>query len=120
MFTDGNFNHFWENGPQMRLTADQRAHLAQEGLTTIANFSDFNKDTLDHAFKNIKRSEPAIVEVRNPAGNVITAAVSAICGEPLQAIQKYHIHTARIGHEYLTTVAHPVTPQAMHFTNCLS
>ncbi|GFH62136.1 hypothetical protein CTEN210_18612 [Chaetoceros tenuissimus] len=118
-FTPQNLTNFWENGPQMRLTADQRARLAQEGLTTIDDFSDFNEDTLDDAFKNMKRSEPAIAEVRDAANTVITAAVPAIRGEPLQAIQKYRIHTARIAHEYLTTVARPVTPQTMNFNGCL-
>ena len=80
MFTAANLTAFWANNPQMRLTADQRARLAQEGLASVADFSDFNEDTLNDAFKNMKHSEPAIPEVTNAAGDVVTAAVPAIRG----------------------------------------
>ena len=47
---------FWTNGLQMFLTALQRASFAQEGLATITDFADFDKDTLNNRFKNIKFS----------------------------------------------------------------
>lgn len=119
MFTAANLTAFWENNPQMRLTADQRARLAQEGLASVADFSDFNEDTLNDAFKNMKHSEPAIPEVTNAAGDVITAAVPAIRGNLPGAIVKHRILTARIAHEFLTTTDRPITPQTMHYTNVL-
>ena len=60
-FNNQALTSFWTNGPQMSLTALQRARLVQEGLATITNFEDFDKDTLNDAFKNMNFSQP-----RNP------------------------------------------------------
>ena len=58
LFNNQALTSFWTNGPQMSLTALQSAHLVQEGLATITDFADFDKDILNDIFKNMKFSQP--------------------------------------------------------------
>ena len=84
-FNNNETDSFFTNGPQMSLSNAVRARLATEGLTTVADFSDFKEDQLNNAFKNMRTSipgVPAIPEVRD-ANNVIQQAlVPAIPATP--------------------------------------
>ena len=95
----------------MSLTALQRAYLAQEGLTTITDFVDFDKDTLNNVFKNMKFSQPRDPDTVPP--------VPPVVGVPLSVKQKFHIHTARIAFKYLTDTNHPANSQLMNYSNSL-
>ena len=124
-FSAAQLTAFWTNAPQMNISAGQRIKLQDQGLSTIEDFRHFDEETLDIAFKNLKFSQsgiPAIPEVTDANGNVITAAVPAvppIVATPIGAIQAYRIHTARLAYEYLTTVGRAVTPLLMNFTASL-
>ena len=105
-FNNQALTSFWTNGPQISPTVLQRACLAQEGLATITNFADFDEDTLNDAFKNIKFSQPGDPDTVPP--------VLPVVGIPLSVKQKFRIHTARIAFKYLTDTNCPINPQSMN------
>ena len=86
----------------MSLTVFQRACLAQEGLVTITDFVDFDEDTLNDVFKNIKFSQPGDPDTVPPILLVVYV--------PLSVKQKFHIHTVHIAFKYLTDTDRPVNP----------
>ena len=51
---------FFENGPQMGLTAVQRTRLAGEGLAQLADFEEFKEDQLELAIKNLRTPVPRV------------------------------------------------------------
>ena len=81
VFTNVQNTSFFENGPQMHLSAAVRARLAQEGLVSVEDFEDFKEDQLKAAYKNMRTSIPgtaAIAEQADNNGNVIVPAVPAV------------------------------------------
>jgi hypothetical protein len=91
-FNNQALTNFWTNGPQMALSAPQRARLAQEGLALITDFADFDEDTLNDAFKNMKFSQPGDLTAVPP--------IAPVMGVPLSAKQKNRLHTARLQVSY--------------------
>ena len=72
---------FFTNGTQMDLSANQRAALGVQGLTTIDDFADFGKEELKEALKNMRTSIPGIptiAAVNDTNGVEVTAAVAAV------------------------------------------
>ena len=59
-FTTAQATNFFTSNVQMGLSTDQRTALAKEGLATIDNFQDFQKDELIVAFKNCRNLDPAV------------------------------------------------------------
>lgn len=110
-FNNQTHTAFWTNGPQMSLSAQQRARLALEGLALVTDFADFDEETLNDAFKNMKISLPGDPNAAPPVPPVI--------GVPLSAKQKFRIQTARIAFKYLMDTGRPVTPQTMNYTSSL-
>ena len=79
--TVGQSTTFFTAGTQMGLTPVQRTALAAQGLTTPDDFSDFGKDELDAALKNMRTAIPglpAVLEVLNGAGDVQVAGSPAV------------------------------------------
>ena len=95
----------------MSLTALQRVCLIQEGLVTITDFADFDEDTLNDAFKNMKFSQPGDLDT--------IFSILPVVGVPLSAKQKLCIHTAHITFKYLTDTNYPINPQSMNYNNSL-
>ena len=110
-FTNQQLTSFWENTTQMNLSDVQRDRLAQEGLNLVTDFADFNEETLNDAFKNMKFSQAGDPNAVPP--------VLPVVGMPLGAQQKYRIHTARIAFKYLTDTSRPVTGQTMNYSTVL-
>ena len=52
VFTAAQTTAFFENGPQMALTNNQRQQLAAEGLVVVDDFQDFKEDELHQAYEN--------------------------------------------------------------------
>ena len=46
--------NFFQNAPQMGLSAVQHARLSAEGLATVETFLDFEEDDLDSAARNLQ------------------------------------------------------------------
>ena len=72
---------FFISGVQMDLSAAMRNALAAQVLTTLDDFSDFRKEELEQAIKNMRTTipgVPAIPAVLANNGNVLVAAVPAI------------------------------------------
>ena len=83
----------------MGLSADQRTVLAKEGLATIGDFQDFQRDELILAFNNSRNLD-------------LTLPVSVISTKCL-------LVASTVWHYYLDT-GHAVTLQILHLKMCLA
>lgn len=116
---------FFIAGTQMDLSHDQRAALAAQGLNSLDDFSDFGKDELDQALKNMRTSIPPIqyvAEQRNIAGDVIAPAIQAEPGTRamiMPAKSAHRLEVASIAWQYYTDTARSVTSINMHYNNVL-
>jgi hypothetical protein len=80
-FDNNRTTAFFENGPQMSLSAPVRARLALEGLEHVADFADFKEDQLVDAFKNMRIAIPGVPlvpAVLNANGTVRVAEIPAV------------------------------------------
>ena len=113
---------FFTNGPQMNLTPEVRARLAQEGLATVNDLSDFKEEQLEQAYKNMRTSipgSPAIPAQLDGQGNILVAAVPAI--PPIlpvlvSARAKRRLLIASAAFHYYESIRRDVTPQNMNYT----
>ena len=78
VFTNAQLTAFFENAPQMHLPHDHRLRLAQEGLTTVDDFSDFQADELKIAVKNLRNAIPGIPAVLGAGGAIVVPAIDPI------------------------------------------
>ena len=117
---------FFENGPQMSLSAQLRARLAQEGLKHINDFADFEEEQLKDAFKNMRipiPGIPAVAEVRDAQNQVIQAAVPAVPGIPpalVPANCALRLKVASIAYHYYVSIDREPTPRNMNYTLVLT
>ena len=97
-FSNAQRNAFLTNNPQMALSADQRAALAIEGLTTELDFLDFDHDALKQSFKNTRSHVPAV---------------------PIPAKSTMIFLVASTAYHYYTDTARDITTVNMHYNNVL-
>ena len=124
-FNNAQTDAFFENGPQMALTPNERARLAQEGLVLVDDFFDFKEDQLDQAFKNMRTaipSIPAVPEVRDADDNVVQAAVPMV--PPILPILvsakcALRLKTASLAYHYYISISRTPTPANMNYSNVL-
>ena len=100
-FTAVQTTAFFENGPQMNLTAAVRARLALEGLDTVADFADFKEDQLNDAFKNM----------RTAIARIPPTLVSAKCALRLKV--------ASVAFHYYQSIGRTINAVNMNYTNVL-
>ncbi len=62
-FTAAQLDSFFQNGPQMSLSPEVRARLANEGLTNTNDFADFKADQLSDSFKNMRTAIPGVAVI---------------------------------------------------------
>ena len=99
--------------------------LSAQGLTTHDCFSNFGKDELDIALKNMRTSVPgvpAVMEVLNDAGDVVVAASTVVQPVPPVAIPiKYtqRLEVASTVWNYYTDTSCVVTNKNIHYKNVL-
>ena len=109
----------------MNLTASQRDALALQGLEVVTDFSDFGKDELEQALKNMRTSIPgipAVPAVTAANGTVTTPGIPAV--DPilpviLPAKSIHRLTVASIAWHYYTETSRVVTHTNMHYTNIL-
>ena len=89
---------FFENGPQMNLTGDQRTALWDEGIDSLDDFQDFKKEELIVAFKNVRSQTPPV---------------------PIPARSTTRILIASVAWNYYHNTGREVTAANMNFTNVL-
>lgn len=118
-FTNAQLDAFFTNGPQMALPNEVRIRLAQEGLVTVDDFSDFKESQLIQAYKNMRTSIPGIPAVLNPDGSVAVAAVPAIQPCLVSARCALRLKVASIAYHYYVDVGRNPTPANMNYTNVL-
>ena len=118
-FTNAQVTNFFENGPQLGLTAVQRARLAQEGLTTIEDFEDFKSDQLENAIKNLRTAIAGVPAVVDAAGAVLVPAVPGIPPCIIPARSSLRLKVASIAYHYYTDTDRTVTPANMNYTQVL-
>ena len=121
-FTNNQNDAFFENGPQMGLSAVQRRRLAAEGLSTVSDFQDFKEDQITQAIKNMKTAIPAIpgiAEVVDGQGNVVQAAVPGTPGVPpclVPAKCVLRLKVASIAYHYYVDTGRTPTPANMNYS----
>ena len=113
-FTNAQLTHFFENGPQMNLTAVQRARLASEGLASIEDFMDFKEDQLNDATKNMRTSIPGVPAVPDGA-----AAVPAIPPCLISAKCSLRLKVASVAFHYYTSIDREPTAINMNYSAVL-
>ena len=124
-YNNNKTDSFFTNGPQMSLSNSVRTRLATEGLTTVADFSDFKEDQLNNAFKNMRTSipgVPAIPEVRD-ANNVIQQAlVPAIPATPptlVSAKCALRLKVASTAFHYYESIGRDINAPNMNYSTVL-
>lgn len=124
-FTAAQLDSFFQNGPQMSLSLEVRARLANEGLTNMNDFADFKADQLSDAFKNMRTAIPgvaAIPELRDNDGNVIADAIAAIQPIPpvlVSAKCALRLKVASVAYHYYYSIRRDHSPANMNYTNVL-
>lgn len=109
----------------MALTNQVRERLAQEGLSTVADFADFKADQLDDAYKNMRTSIPGIpgtAQQVDADGTVLVAAVAAIPPIPpvlVSAKCALRLKIASVAYHYYVSINRDPTPQNMNYTQVL-
>ena len=119
VWTNATTTAFFENGPQMNLTAVQRTRLAAEGLTQVADFADFKADQIDDAIKNLRVSIPGIPAVVDGGGNVTTPAVPPILPCLISAQCQRRLNIASVAWHYYDSIGRVQSPVNMNYTNVL-
>lgn len=110
---------FFQNGPQMGLSAAQRARLAQEGLVNIEDFDDFKSDQLTNAIKNLCTGIPGTPAVLNPDGSVAAPAVPAIPPCLIPARCALRLKVASIAYHYYINTDRTITAANMNYSSVL-
>ena len=124
-FNNAQNDAFFTNGPQMNLTATERARLAQEGLTIVDDLLDFKEDQIDQAIKNMRTaipSVPGVAEVRDQNNNIVTAAVPTIppvLPVLLSARTALRLKVASIAYHYYLSIGRVPTPVNMNYSTVL-
>ena len=116
---------FFTSNTQMGLTGIQRAALAAQGLATPSDFSEFGKEELDSALKNMRTAIPGVAAI--PAavdvnGVEIAPAVPAEPAIPpvvMPAKSTHRLEVASIAWHYYTDTGRTVTSINMHYNNVL-
>jgi hypothetical protein len=118
-FTAAQLTSFFENGPQMSLTAIQRNRLSAEGLATIDDFMDFKEDQLDDAAKNMRTAIPGVPAVLDANGTEITAALPPTLPCLISAKCSLRLKVASIAFHYYMSIDRNPTPTNMNYTSVL-
>jgi hypothetical protein len=125
VLTNNQVTAFFEAATQMGLTAIQRAALSNQGLTTTDDFSDFGKDELKEALKNMRTAIPGVPEITavlGPRGGMIRPAVPAVPAIPpvvLPAKSTHRLEVASIAWHYYNDTNCTVTSSNMHYNDML-
>ena len=117
--TNAELTSFFENRPQVTLSATARARLAAEGLSIIDDFDDIKEDQLDVAFRNLRTSIPGIDDVVDAAGNVVNPGVPPVlpCLIPTKCV--LCLKVASLAYHYYKNTARTPTPTNMNYTRIL-
>jgi hypothetical protein len=124
-FDNNRTTAFFENGPQMSLSAPVRARLALEGLEHVADFADFKEDQLVDAFKNMRIAIPGVPlvpAVLNANGTVRVAEIPAVPPIPptlVSAKCALRLKIASVAFHYYTAIGRTATAVNMNYTNVL-
>ena len=124
-FTNGQLTHFFTAGVQMGLTASQRASLVTQGLSHVNDFSEFGRDEIEQATKNMRTSIPpisAVAEILDSNNAVVVAAVPdvpPILPIILPARSTHPLLVASIAYAYYADISCNVTAFNRHHTNVL-
>ena len=124
-FNNNETDSFFTNGPQMSLSNALRTRLATEGLTTIADFSDFKKDQLNNAFKNMRTSipgVPAVPETRDANNVLLQALVPAIPAIPptlVSAKCALRLKVASTAFHYYESIGRDINAPNMNYSTVL-
>jgi len=113
--------NFFQNAPQMGLSAVQYARLSAEGLATVEAFLDFEEDDLDSAARNLRVAIPAVPAVMDAVDPllVVLPPVPAIpaCTMPANCLKRLKI--ASVAYHYYISIGREPTPANMNFTRVL-
>ena len=118
-FTAAQTNSFFQNGPQMGLSADQRARLALEGLVTVEDFEDFKEDQLSNAIKNLRTGIPGVAAVVDAVGQVQVPAIAPIPPCVIPARSALRLKVASIAYHYYMNTGRTITSANMNYTGVL-
>ena len=119
--------HFFTAAIQMGLSETQHlaSLLAAQGLNTVDDFIDFDKDELDQALKNMHTSIPSITAVEaitNVDGVITIPAEPAVPEIPpiiIPAKSAHRLEVASIAWHNFTDISHSITSANMHYNNTL-
>ena len=113
---------FFTNGPQLGLSENVRARLAQEGLATANDLADFKEEQLEQAYKNMRTAIPGVPGIAaqlDANGNVVVPAVPAIQPIPpvlVSARCRLRLMVASIAYHYYDSIIRDQTPQNMNYS----
>ena len=110
---------FFENGPQMNLSAVQRGRLAAEGLAQIADFVDFKAEQIDDAIKNLRVSIPGVPAVAAVGGAGAVPAIPPVLPCLISAQCQRRLNVASVAWHYYQSIGRQQTPANMNYTNVL-
>lgn len=136
VFTANQNTLFFTSNAQIALTNEQRIALRREGLVSVQDLLDFQKEDLKVAFRNVRTgipgspATPAVAAI--PAvvadGVVIqaevpatpgTAAIPTVLPVPIPARSTSRLLIASVAYHYYRDTGRTITPVNMHFTNVL-
>ena len=118
-FTAPTHTAFFQNAPQMALNAAQRTRLAHEGLVVVEDFSDFQSDQLDQAFKNMRASIPGVPEVLDAHNNVVVPAIPPVLPCIISAKCSLRLKVAAKAYHYYYSIGRARTPANMNYSTVL-
>ena len=117
--TNAQNNSFFENGPQMGLTAVQRTRLAGEGLAQVADFEEFKEGQLEVAIRNLRTPIPGVPAVVDADGNEVHPAIPPVPPCIISARCALRLKVASIAYHYYENIGRNITAQNMNYTTVL-
>lgn len=118
-FNNAQNDNFFNNGPQMGLTANARNRLAAEGLVRVEDFEDFKEEQLEDAIKNLRIAIPGVAAVLDAAGNVVAPAIPPVLPCLISARCHLRLKVASIAFHYYRSIGRAPSPQNMNYTGTL-
>ena len=125
LLTTTQVTSFFTHNTQMALMIVQRAALDAQGLATPSDFSDFGKEELESALKNMCTAIPGVTEI--PAifdtNGIETTpeipGIHAISPVIMLAKSTHCLEVALIAWYYYTDTGRNITNTNMHYNNVL-
>ena len=113
VFTNNQITAFFEANDQMAIPAATRPGLDMEGISDVTDLEDFTEDDLKQVAQNLRKPAGMMADPNNP--NVQIPQAPYVLGA--KSLKRLKI--AAIAVSYYSMINRPLTPQNVHYENCL-